>query len=137
MDVELLEAAQDALFTALKPLENVIGVPTGLQVFQHVPEDTQPPMVMIGHLSSDDAGEKGHLLEEITAEIQYVYRGPGRDQLLLMMREGRRLLRDQELASDVAAFETPRWVKSEAGDALADGVTYVGLQIFKFYAQPA
>lgn len=137
MDTELLEAAQDALFAALKPLEAVAGLPTGLAVFQHIPEDTQPPMVMIGHLASDAGDEKGDTLEQITAEVHYVYRGPGRAPLLAMMREGRRLLRDQQLASGDAQFEAPRWLKSEAGDALADGVTYVGLQIFQFYACPA
>lgn len=134
---DLLEPAQDALFAALKPIEAMGGMPDGLGVFQHVPEDTQPPMIVVGQLASENAEDKGELGEEITAEIHYVYRGPSRAPLLAMMRAGRGVLQGQEISAAGALFETPRWIAAEASNALADGVTYVGLQIFKFYAEPA
>lgn len=134
---DLLEPAQDALFGALVALEGNAELPDGLQVFQHVPEDTQPPMIVVGQLSSENAEDKGELIEEITAEIHYVYRGSSRALLLAMMRAGRGVLQNAAIEAAGAIFERPRWVAAEASNALADGVTYVGLQVFKFYAQPA
>lgn len=136
--IDLLQAAQDAAFAALKPIEALPGLPAGMQVFQHVPQDTQPPMIVLGMMTSDDAGEKGEQVEEITLEVQYVYRGPGRAPLLAMMHAGRTALDRQEISIDGsgALLEYPRFVSAEAGDAIADGVTYVGLQVFKFYAWP-
>jgi hypothetical protein len=134
---DLLEPAQDALFAKLMVLEGAEGMPAGLAVLQHIPQDTQPPYVAIGQLSSENAEDKGELLEEITAEIHYVYRGAARYPLLAMMRSGRGLLQNQEIAADGAEFERPRWITADASTALADGVTYVGLQVFKFYAEPA
>ena len=134
---DLLEPAQDALFGALVALEGNAELPDGLQVFQHVPEDTQPPMIVVGQLSSENAEDKGELIEEITAEIHFVYRGSSRALLLAMMRAGRGVLQNAAIEAAGAIFERPRWVAAEASNALADGVTYVGLQVFKFYAQPA
>jgi hypothetical protein len=42
--IDLLAATQDAFFTALKAALDPGIVP----VFQHVPENTQPPFVMVG-----------------------------------------------------------------------------------------
>lgn len=136
--IDLLQAAQDAAFAALKPIEALTGLPDGLKVFQHVPENTEPPMIVLGQITSDDASAKGDQVEEITLEVQYVYRGAGRAPLLSMMHAGRCALDRQEVSIDGsgALFEYPRWISGEAGDALADGVTYVGLQIFKFHAWP-
>lgn len=134
---DLLEHAQDALFAALKAAEQDAEAPDGLAVYQHVPEDTQPPMIVVGQLTSENADDKGDDLEEITAEVHYVYRGPARAPLLAMMRAGKRTLHGQAVGADGAIFTRPHWVTSEASNALADGVTYVGLQVFKFHAQPA
>lgn len=135
--IDLLQGAQDAVFAALKPIELDAGLPDGLGVYQHVPENTQPPIVMIGQIGSESQDEHGDQVELITLELQYVFRGPSRAPLLAMMHAGRRALDNQDIAAAGIAFERPRYQRQEAGDALADGVTYVGIQYFEFTAEPA
>lgn len=139
--IDLLQAAQDAVFTALKASEAAAGLPDGHSVFQHVPEfvppAVPPPMTVVGMMTSVSADEHGDQVEMITAEVQYVYRGPGRAPLLAMMHAGRTALDKQDITAADAQFEPPRFMRAEASDALADGVTYVGLQYFEFLAEPA
>lgn len=132
---DLTGAAQDALFAALSPIAALGGMPDGLGVYQHVPENTEPPWIVIGQISSEDASDKGEAIEIVTAEIAFAYRGSARAPLLAMMKAARDALQNQVIGADGAAFERPRWLRSEASPAIADGVTYVGLQIFEFYAQ--
>ena len=135
--VDLLQAAQTAVFAALEPITYDITMPTGIQVLQHVPEGTVPPFVRIGHITSDnqtDMDDEQH--EEITVEIHCVYLGEARWPLLAMMAAVRSHLQGQSLTAAGAGFETPCFVKAEAGGAIADGVTYVGISIFKFHAWP-
>lgn len=137
MKTDLLQAAQDALFAALKPIEQLSGLPDGLGVYQHVPQDTEPPMIVLGQIGSASDEDKGEQVEDISAEIQCVYRGAGRAPLLAMMHAVRAALDGEPIGASDAVFTTPRFLKAEAGDAIADGVTYVGLVNFQFYAQPA
>ncbi len=138
-DINLIEAAQDALFAALVPLEQdatltaLLGTP--VQVFQHVPENAQPPMIVLGHIASKPTGSKYDETEHVSAEVQYVFRGAERAKLLAMMKAGRLLITAGLTAAGVA-FETPEWMGDEAGDAIADGVTYVGINNFEFHAEP-
>lgn len=135
--IDLLQAAQDAVFAALKPLEAQAELPAGLGVFQHVPEGTQPPMIVVGHMTSASADEHGDQVEEITLEVQYIYRGPSRAPMLAMMHAGRVALDNQVITAAGAAFEPPRYIRSDATDVLPDGLTYLGLQYFEFTAEPA
>lgn len=135
--IDLLTPAQDALIAALLPLVGAPGMPDGLQVYQHVPEDTAPPYVMVSRLTSTNLEERGDQYEEIAAELVYVWRGNRRRELLAMMAGGRALVDNQPLTSDSASFSRPRLDQAEAGEAIADGVTYVGMQTYKFYAEPA
>lgn len=135
--IDLLTPAQDALVDALLPLVGGAGMPEGLQVFQHVPEDTAPPYVMVSRITSTNLEERGEQYEEITAELVYVWRGNRRRELLAMMAGGRALVDNQTLTSETASFTRPRLDQAEAGEAIADGVTYVGMQTYKFFAEPA
>ena len=137
--VDLLEPAQDALVAALKPIEQMASLPSelvGLKVYQHVPENAQPPMIIIGMMGSRPDSDKGDQLEWISAEVQTVYRGSARWPLLRLMQLVREQIEGQTLEADNVAFEPPRLVSVEAGDAIADGITYVGLSNFEFGAEP-
>jgi hypothetical protein len=134
--IDLLQAAQDAVFAVLKPIEGSAGV-AGLAVYQHVPENAQPPMAVIGAIASANAEEHADQVETISIEIHAVFRGPGRAPLLAILHAVRTALDGQQLPSEVVSFERPRFQKAEAGDALADGMTYVGMSTFEFLAEPA
>jgi hypothetical protein len=136
--VDLLTPAQDAVFAALSPLVGTDAVPPGWQLFQHVPENTPPPYTMFGQISGENQTDvPGEQLELINFELVHVWRGNRRRELLQMMGASRSALHNQPIEADGAQFGAPDYVKGEAGEAIADGVTYVGLQNFKFFAQPA
>ena len=63
-----------------------------------------------------------------------------RDQrrvLLAMMAAGRAAIDNQVITGTGVNFTRPRIDKAEAGEAMPDGVTYVGIQTYEFYAEPA
>jgi hypothetical protein len=141
--VDLLTPAQDAVFTALSPIEALAGtgdLPAGLGVFQHIPQDSKPPMVVIGNVTStnktDNDDEQD---EEIRVEVHCMYAGEGRVPLLAMMNAVRQALQGKQLPAQPGIwFETPRFLTSEGTTAWEnDGITYVGLSIYEFRASPA
>ena len=136
--IDLVTAAQDAVIAALAPIATANGMPAGLLVCQHVPQDTQPPWIRIGQVSAECQTQHAEeQLELLTVEVQCVWRGEERRTLLKMMHAVRAALHNQPISATGAAFTLPDFIKAEAGDAIADGVTYVGLSTFQFHAAPA
>ena len=135
--VDLITPAQNAVFRALAPLAGRDDLPVGLKVFQHVPQDTPPPYLMVGRLACDNAEEHGEQAEMITAEVIGVYRGNQRAELLAVMAAARAALDRQPIEDAGATLEPPRFQKLDAGEAIADGQTYVAMATFEFLATPA
>lgn len=139
-DVDLLTPAQDALFAALAPIAQRDDLPAelaGLGIYQHLPEDTQPPYIMIGTLDAEDHASRDEQASTITAEIITAWRGNRRRELLWLMAAVRRSLNFQPISASGAIFTPPQIMRETASEAIADGVTYVGLSTFTFIAQPA
>lgn len=138
--IDLLQCAQDAAFSMLLPLEQdadltaILGAP--VRVLQHVPENTQPPMIIIGDLDTSNEGGKDDQLENVGVQIQFVYRGPGRAPLLTMMSRGRDLLHKQRVTVEGSLLAWT-WVRGSASSAATDGITYAGISEFDVFAQPA
>lgn len=131
--VDLMQAAQAAVFGALKA-----GVDPSLSpVFQHVPENTQPPMIIVGAIDSENDGSKGEQVERMTIEVQAIFRGAKRSQLLAMLHAVRRALALNPLAADGVEFSEPHWLGASASEAASDGVTYAGIAHFEVFAEPA
>lgn len=130
--IDLLQAAQDAVYDALAG-----SVPAELAtVRQHVRENTQPPLVIIGALDSVPES-KGGELELVTVEIQSIYRGGDRGELLRIAGAVRAALDGCSITADGASFSTPSWTRTSVSDAASDGVTYAAISTFEFYAEPA
>jgi hypothetical protein len=127
---DLLQATQDGVFAAL----NVPAVTALAPVFQHVPENTQPPFIVVGDIDAEPFGSKDGDLEQQTIEIEYVARGKGRRELLAMMNAGREALEGQPISANGADLSRPRWLNSSALGA-EDGVTYAGVQQYEVIAQ--
>lgn len=143
-DVDLLTPAQDALFAALASLAGAPDRPgdlsddlAGLGVYQHLPENTQPPYIMIGTIDAEDHASRDEQASTIKAEVITVWRGNRRRELLWMMAQVRRRLNYQSIAADGAVFTRPQIEREIASEAIADGVTYTGMSTFTFIAQPA
>uniref|UniRef100_UPI0035C96816 hypothetical protein n=1 Tax=uncultured Sphingomonas sp. TaxID=158754 RepID=UPI0035C96816 len=131
--IDLLEPSQDAVFVAL-----AAAVPADLaKVFVVVPQDTAPNFIQIGALDSEPDTEIAEQLEKITVEVQYIYRGQDRSQLLRMMQAGRAAIDRKILPpQDGAEFGMAKCAGSSASTATGDGVTFAGIQNFVFWAQP-
>jgi hypothetical protein len=132
--IDLLQSVQEAVFTKLS---GAVGLTDLAPVFQHVPQDTQPPMVIIGNIDSENIGTKGEQLEEVTIEVISIYRGSGRAALLDIMHQVRVALDRQELTLAGVEFDTPDYVSASADGPAEDGTTYVGISTFTINAEPA
>lgn len=130
--IDLQTAAQNGIHAAL----NVAAVTDLAPLFQHVPDETEPPMVIIGELAAEPIGGKDSQLDRITAEVITIVREPRRAALFALMSAVRTALEGVALAA--AGAELSRPVFEGADDDLAeDGQTYIGTQRFSLIAQPA
>lgn len=130
--IDLMRATQDAFFEAL----SAAVPPTLATVRQHVKQDTRPPLVIIGTIESDNEGS-GEQTEHLYVEVQSIYRGGDRAELLAIMHAVRVALDGKPLAATDAELTAPRFVGAVASDAGSDGVTYAGISNFELWATAA
>jgi hypothetical protein len=129
---DLLTATQTAVYNAL----NVSSVTDLAPVTQHVIEDTEPPLVIIGDVSFEPIGGKSGGLDRATVEIVTLYRGPKRTELFAIQTAVRNALDGQGITASGALLSDPVFVSSDV-EELEDGVTYMGTQRFETIVQPA
>jgi hypothetical protein len=129
---DLLTATQTAFYTAL----NVEDMTDLSPVTQHVIEDTDPPLTIIGDVSFEPIGGKDGGLDRATVEIVSIYRGSKRTDLFAIQAKARSLLDNQPISASGAEFSKPVFVSSDV-EEMEDGVTYVGTQRFEVIVQPA
>lgn len=131
--INLLLATQTAVF---KAMSEHTGLTALAPVYQHVPQDTQPPMTIVGKIESENIGGKGDQLERITVDIVTVYRGTGRAAMLDIMHQQRLAIEAGDLAFAGVEFGTAVFEGAGADGPARDGVTYAGIQSFTIDAQP-
>lgn len=129
---DLLTATQTAIYTAL----NVAPVTSLAPVTQHVIEDTDPPLVIIGDVSFEPIGGKSGGLDRATVEVVTLYRGSKRTELFAIQTAVRNALDHQSVSASGALLSRPVFVSSEV-EEMEDGVTYMGTQRFELIVQPA
>lgn len=128
---DLASAVQKAVFDAL---DEAVTLAT---VYQHVPEDTPPPVVIIGEDDIDPTlGGKGEQFERHEIRIICVARGPGKLPLRALQEEVRAALDERPIAASGALLSDPV-ILSTSDQLLPDGQTYYGEQRFLIFAQPA
>lgn len=131
MNVDLMIPVQDAVFAALSA-----GMPASLAtVRQHVPDDFNGSLVVIGRLDASEDMAKGCQAEIHTVEIATFFHGPARRGVLEIMAKVRELLDQQEMPASGAYISECRWLNSTA-DLDDDGETYIGLQNFEISVEP-
>jgi hypothetical protein len=131
--VNLLLIVQDAVFAAM---EAGIAPEMG-GAHQHVLQDTKPPLNIIGAMEWVNQGGKDDVFGLFTVEIQSIYRGGDRAQLIRQMHAVFLALHDQPLAGDGATLRPAAFVDASVSDVGPDGQTYVGITNFEIYAEPA
>lgn len=129
---DLNYAVQKAVYDKL----NVAAVTNIAPVYQHVPDDAQPPFVIIGEIIAEPAGGKGGGLDQVTIEIVSLRREPRRAALYELMAAVRDQLEGEQITAAGAVLSPPVFEVSD-DDLLDDGVTYAGTQRFSLYAQSA
>lgn len=141
MTINFIGATKAAIFQTLRQLETnanltaILGAPVG--VYTHTPQNTQPPFLKLGPVSSEMDPENYDQVEKITIEIQGIWRGPGDGPLTEMMNYARSLLDGQHIPSDVVAIQPPYCLTIEVGDAAIDGLTYVAVMNVEMMVEPA
>jgi hypothetical protein len=129
---DIKTAAQDAFFAKL----NVAGVTNLAPVVQHVLEDTQPPLVVVGDVSTEPVGGKDGGLDMVTIDIITMIRSPQRASLFALQAAVRTQLDGQVVTGTGILLSDPVELSSE-DDILEDGETYMGTQRYQTFVQPS
>lgn len=126
--IDLMSACQEAVYVAL-----AAGV-TNASVHDHLVQDTEPPFVKIGEITTTNEGTKGSQAETLEVEVHTIYRGADRGALLAIMHQEREALDEQILSAGGATFRS-KFVSAAVSDAGSDGVTYAGLSVFELFGE--
>ena len=131
--VDLTSEARGAVFAAI-----ATAAPAGWQVFDTVPEGTQPPFVKIGVVETTNEGRPSEQYEHLTVEIFGVYRGEDRGALGAAMFAVRQAIDTRALATASAQFPQCRFIGGILTDAMRekDGVSYLALSHFELLGEP-
>lgn len=126
-----MSAAGDAIEKATYTLLTT-GEPIGIAVFQHVPEDTDPPVIIIGDLETEPLDAKDDGDERATLTIVTVIEGEARKPLLDAQAKIKTKLHGARVTEGAWTLAY-RFISSSA--ALApDGAAYVGESRFEILA---
>lgn len=109
------------------------------QVFQHVPENTPPPVVIISDVDFENEGDKGTPLFRYTINVVSLVQGPGRKPLGPLQAEVFAALNEwTPTATSEVRFGT-MMVTSGSGQEIqaAQGPIYYGQQSATVYVQAA
>jgi len=111
----------------------------GAPIFQHVPENKAPPVVIVGDVTIDDEGEKDAALLRFEVSIVCVVQGPGRKPLNALQAQVRAALdRWRPGATLAVQFGEVRIVATSGQEIqAAQGPVYYGQQSAVLYAQAA
>lgn len=128
--VDTVEGVQKAFYTALNG--NLGGVP----VYDHVPDGTPPPVVIIDQIQSLDWSTKDSPGEQHTVEIVSVVQAKSRKVLRAIMTDVKDALVDQAITATGVVISNPVFESSDE-ETIGDGLTYIGRQRFSVFAEPA
>ncbi|MBB5684293.1 tail completion protein gp17 [Sphingobium boeckii] len=125
---EAMDAIEIGVFTELTAA--AIGIP----IYQHVPEDTAPPVIIIGDLDSDDSisTKDDDLDEAIELEITTVMQTQQRKPVLITQARIKAALNGKAIMMPGFTIR-PLWV-SQSAVLLPDGENYVGTSRFRIMA---
>lgn len=125
-------AVQTAVFDAL----TATPMPGGVPVWQHVPDNTEPPVVAIGMITLTPAGGKGGGLDQAEIDVLTFVRQNGREFMTPLMAEVRARIEGRVLTAAGASLSRPVF-ESDDDSLESDGETYSGTQRFSLFVQPS
>lgn len=112
---------------------------TKATVFQHVPESSPPPVVILGDVDCENEGEKDSPLFRFTVQVMSIVQGPGRKPLNALQAEVFAALDGWKPAAtaDVTFGEVSIGTVSGQEIQAAQGPVYYGQQTATVYVQAA
>jgi len=126
---DLQQALEKALF------DRLTAAVTLATVFQHVPENHAPPVVIIADMNVDDQGSKDAPLDRFEFEIVAVVHGPARAPLNALQAEIRAALdRWQPAPAGAVTFGAVSFLTG-SGNLLPEEIIYYGTQRFACFVQ--
>jgi hypothetical protein len=128
---DLASALETAVFTRLTA-QVTLGA-----VYQHVPEDTPPPVVIIADFFPEQSGGKGDEFERFEFDIVQVIRGAARKPLHALQSEVKSALHlwKPADASGISIGEVQHL--NSTAQLLPDGQNYYGSMRFLTFVQTA
>lgn len=132
--VDLWQATADGMYEVLAAAITDPATP----VRQELPENPAGSgYILIADMDAEPSGGKFEVVDTITVDVLFVYRGDlGRRGLRALMWTARNALENARLAVDGVAFSPTAWVGGNTASD-KDGVTFVGVQQFEVTAEPA
>lgn len=126
-----MDAIEAAVFDALTTA--AIGIP----IYQHVPQDTPPPVIIIADMDADDSiATKGDDDDEqITLQILTTMQAEERKPVLVAQSKIKKALHEKMLLQPGWEIR-PLWQSHDAV-LLPDGETYLGTSLFTVMALTA
>jgi hypothetical protein len=131
--IDSASAVQQASFAALNGTTAVTDL---AEVWQAPPEDSQPPLVLIGDVSLEPIGGKDGGLDRATFEIVTLIREPDQTALFALQMAVRNAIDGQAITASGALISLPTFLSADV-EMLEDGETYMGTQRFETIVQPA
>lgn len=104
----------------------------GAKVYQHVPEDTPPPVVIIGDMEEEPLGAKKDPDRKISLSIATVTNGEERQPILAIQWQVENLLDSAEVS--VEGWTLSFTYLSASANLTGEGDGYVGFSLFEVFA---
>ena len=130
--IDTASETQEAFF---QKLVSTPGVTNLAPVWQAAPENSKPPLIVIGAISLEPIGGKDGGLDRATVEILTFSIEPDQTVLFGMQAAIRNALEDQPISTAVGLFSNPAFIASQV-ERGEDGETYIGTQKFETIVQP-
>lgn len=133
---DLKLALQDPVYDRLTGFAGLIALVPAASIWQHPPDELDPPIVVIGEMRSENVGAKGDPFDRIDFNVLTVVRKPGREHLTPVQTQVRAAL--EGWTPTGAGVVMGEIVFESDEDTLdEDGVTYIGIQSFSTFVQPS
>lgn len=125
----------DAVTAAEKAIFAALTTAVDWDVYQHVPQDTPPPVVIIGDMVATEIGTKNDPDRRIDLQVLTVFQGEARKPVT----ERQQMIRDalNGITLIESGFRITSNETSARAELLEDGETYIGTSNFTVWALAA
>lgn len=128
---DFAQALEKVLFDRLD------GQVTLADVYQHVPQDKPPPVVIIGDLQADQAGAKGDDFQAFEFEIVSIVAATARKPLLALQEQVKGALINWTPPEESGVRFSDVMHLNTSGELMPDGEHYFGVQRWRVFAETA